>query len=322
MVHNTPSKNLMLWVLFAAWIIFMAVFLTATERFWTQIPLWSLLGSAGLYLASHLLRAVRLALLATPVLGLSGRSAALLHIVTAPASLLLPFKLGEILRYQQLYSLGVKAGFMPPLIVLVLDRVLDAVLIGLVFLLLLAIAPETAVFGNVIVLSLILIALAIMMFGFAPTALTALQRYVVTNHRAGLARRWLVVIDKLRIATRIGAQQIRDKAAALLVLSGAIWAAELAAMALVLWGWGANAHPAALNQSAAGLLLSRTASEWSVIYGLGHDPIVSLSAAIGLVTLAAIWPFALAVFLRRRVNEPMRQLLFEKPSATRVEHGI
>lgn len=271
------------------------------------LPVWGVLGPILLYLASHGCRAVRLALLATPILGTSGRSAALLQLVTAPAALLLPLKLGELVRFQQLHRLGASRDWLLALIVLVLDRLMDAVLIVCLFGLVWLQANGPVALSGAVVLSIAMLAAAVIVFGVLPGPLAMLQRYILVNHQAALPRRVLGVIDRLRNATGMGARQIAAQGGLVGLVSVAIWLLEFAAVALLFTALAAAAPEAAARHgSAAELLLVRTAAEWGALAGIVDDPATRLSATLGLAALAAIWPLALHLYLQRRRLEPMR----------------
>lgn len=273
----------------------------------SALPVWGIAGPILLYLASHGCRAVRLALLATPLLGTSGRSAALLQLVTAPAALVLPLKLGELLRFQQLHRLGAARDWLLPLVVLVLDRLMDAVLIVCLFGLVWIQSGGTTMLSGAVVLSMAMLTVAMILFGVLPGALTTLQRYILVNHQAALPRRALGTIDRLRHATTMGARQIAVQGGLVGIVSVAIWTLEFAGVSLLLMALaGAAPETAARHDGTAELLLARTAAEWGALAGLVDDPAMRLSATLGLAALATVWPLCLYLYLRRRRLEPMR----------------
>ncbi len=317
----TEPRQRLAWVAYAASGLILLVACVAVTNMRPDLPLWGLGAAALLYLLSHGLRAARLAILATPILGISGRSAGLLHFVTAPAALLLPLKLGELLRFQQLNSLGAHGHWLLPVIVLILDRVLDAVFIVLLYWIFASGAGVAL--PNAVILSIGLLVFAVVTFGVAPSALTALQRYILVNHQAALPRRWLALIDRVRGATQVGARQIRQLSGLALLISAAIWLAELAAMAVLLLALQSGlATPAPEHRDAAAFLLARTASEWSVLMGLTHDPEVRIAAVLGLVSLLVVWPVALQLYLRRIRFEPMRRASLDPSLQRRSHYGI
>lgn len=279
------------------------------------LPVWGIAGPILMYLASHGCRAARLALLATPLLGTSGRSAALLQLVTAPAALVLPLKLGELLRFQQLHRLGAARDWLLPLVVLVLDRLMDAVLIVCLFGLVWVQSGGTTVLSGAVVLSMAMLTVAMILFGVLPGALTTLQRYILVNHQAALPRRALGTIDRLRHATTAGARQIAVQGGLVGIVSVVIWMLEFAAVSLLLMALASTApgaapeaapEAAARHGGPAELLLARTAAEWGALAGFVDDPAMRLSATLGLAALAAVWPLCLYLYLRRRRLEPMR----------------
>jgi len=195
---------------------------------------WLSLSLAGaIYLGSHCVRAVRLAVMASRLLGISGRSSGLLHLVTSPSTMIIPFKLGEIFRLHQLWYLG--RSFPGALIIILLERFFD----GLMILVLLGIVYayhgplETGPLLLLAVTSLAVLA-GLVVFVLGPGILRAIQHYVVLNHRNPKSLRHLGQLDGLRQITTRGADLFRAQGAVLLVLSLLIWGLEaLAATVLV-----------------------------------------------------------------------------------------
>lgn len=167
-------------------------------------PFVALALAGTVYLGSHCVRALRLAVMASRLLGISVRSSALLHLVTAPGAMIIPFKLGELLRLHQLWYLG--RSFPGGLIILLLERFFD----GLMILVLLGIVyAYHGPLGQMPMLLLAVTSLAILaglvVFVLGPEIFHALQHYVVLNHRNPKSLRYLGQLDSLRQITTRGA---------------------------------------------------------------------------------------------------------------------
>ncbi|MFW5881015.1 MAG: hypothetical protein ACOCTP_00670, partial [Roseicyclus sp.] len=145
--------------------------------FLADLPLPWAVAAVAVYLLGHVLRGVRLAILSIDLLGLSGRTAALMHLVTAPMALAMPLKSGEILRWHQLWRLGGSAVY--AVIVLLIERMFDALF--LVPILVLLLARDSAP-GALTVLTLLAATVPPIVLGLGPKLLTETQRYMVVNH--------------------------------------------------------------------------------------------------------------------------------------------
>ncbi|WP_157139765.1 lysylphosphatidylglycerol synthase domain-containing protein [Roseibium aggregatum] len=259
-------------------------------------PWQALVLAGGIYLASHCVRAVRLAIMASRLLGISGRSSALLHMVTSPGALVIPFKLGEILRLHQLWYLG--KSFPGALIIILLERFFD----GLMILALLGIVYAyhgPLATGPMVLLAVTSVAVlaGLVVFVLGPGILRAVQHYVVLNHRNPNSLRHLGQLDGLRQITTRGADLFRVQGPVLLVMSMVIWGLEaLAATVLALTS--ANF----VGTSGIVLLAER----------VFEGPVASFQGAVGtwsslcLLSLALVWPLAMWIYLPRVRNEPLR----------------
>jgi hypothetical protein len=178
-----------------------------------------------LYLSSHFIRAVRFALLSNAAFGTSIRAGALLHLYTAPASLIIPSKLGEIWRIQQLSLItGKPAG---AFLVVLLDRVLDcAVLLPAIITFMVA---TSHVQPQLLFLALLLFCVlfgASIVFFVGPGILTSVQRYVFLRHVEPRARAVLFVVAHLRDVVDNSGRSLRSNLPFLLLLSVAVWIFE------------------------------------------------------------------------------------------------
>ena len=90
------------------------ILLTATSYVVATTPpqtivdtgLLPVIAAALLYILSQCLRGIRLMILAIPTLEVSGRTTFALQFYTAAVAAVIPFKLGEIFRIQQLASIS------------------------------------------------------------------------------------------------------------------------------------------------------------------------------------------------------------------------
>ncbi|MEM9267317.1 MAG: lysylphosphatidylglycerol synthase domain-containing protein [Pseudomonadota bacterium] len=275
-------------------LVALALALWLCPGLFAQVPVWAVLGAGGLYLASHGVRALRLAMLAVPTLGVSARSSALLHLTTAPIAFLLPLKLGELARLHELWRTG--TNLMVAVLLLLLERVFDAVIL-LALIAALALAGGGLASPVLVWVSGTIVLVAAIAFVLGPSAAGATQAYMVRHHRHPALKQLLPGLDLLRRATRIGAEQMRGQGAQILVLTALIWALEVAA-ALVL-------ARSTLGEATA-LVLSRTTLDWAALMGWVEDPRVASLAAVSVLSLALIWPVAVWFYVPRRAAEPRR----------------
>lgn len=262
----------------------------------TGKPWQALVLAGGIYLGSHCVRAVRLAIMASRLLGISGRSSALLHIVTSPGALVIPFKLGEILRLHQLWYLG--KSFPGALIIILLERFFD----GLMILVLLGVVYAyhgPLATGPMVLLAVTSIAVlaGLVVFVLGPGILQALQHYVVLNHRNPNSLRHLGQLDGLRQITTRGADLFRVQGPVLLVMSMVIWGLEALAATVL-------AFTSADFVGTSGIVL--------LAERVFEGPVGSFQGAVGtwsslcLLSLALVWPLAMWIYLPRVRNEPLR----------------
>ena len=186
------------------------------------LPLVSALAAGLLYLVSHLLRAFRLAILSVEMLGVSGRTTVLMHFATAPISLALPLKLGELTRLYELWRLS--GTLVYSVVVLLVDRMYDSLfLVPLLAILLLQNDASPAL----IVLTCVaaFVPLAVIVVG--PRLMTEVQRYVVAHHNDAGTLGTLRGIDAVRRVVTHAARVARQQAPTLVVLSLLIWLLEV-----------------------------------------------------------------------------------------------
>ncbi|WP_269584222.1 lysylphosphatidylglycerol synthase domain-containing protein [Roseibium sp. Sym1] len=259
-------------------------------------PLIALALAGVVYLASHCVRAVRLAVMASRLLGISARSSALLHMVTASSAMIIPFKLGEVLRLHQLWYLG--RSFAGALIIILLERFFD----GLMILILLGVVYAyhgPLGLGPMLLLAVTSLAVlaGLVVFVLGPGILRAVQQYVVLNHRNPKSLRHLGQLDGLRQVTTRGADLFRAQGAVLLVMSLVIWGLEALAATVLAFTY------AGFTETSGIVVLAERVFE---------GPVGALQGAVGawsslcLLSLALAWPVAMWIYLPRVKNEPLR----------------
>ncbi|KPQ15169.1 MAG: Plasmid stability protein [Rhodobacteraceae bacterium HLUCCO18] len=251
------------------------------------LPLVSALAAGLLYLVSHLLRAFRLAILSVEMLGVSGRTTVLVHFATAPISLALPLKLGELTRLYELWRLS--GTLVYSVVVLLVDRMYDSLfLVPLLAILLLQNDASPAL----IVLTCVaaFVPLAVIVVG--PRLMTEVQRYVVAHHNDAGTLGTLRGIDAVRRVVTHAARVARQQAPTLVVLSLLIWLLEVLVCLILVSAIGAAA------ESAFDLLGSRLTATW---WTEGSDPLVQAVIALTLIATLLPWPLAIALYFGRRL---------------------
>lgn len=270
--------------------------LTLTWTRLAQLPTATIWLAALIYLTSHALRALRLALLSMDMLGISGRTAALMHFTTAPFTLVLPFKSGELLRLHQLWQLGGTAIY--AVIVLLIDRMYDSLFLIPVLMILLMQGSAPPVLTLLTLLAAI-IPLVVVVIG--PKLLNEVQRYVLVHHNNPQTLSLLPQIDTVRILVVRAASVARHRAPELSLLSLLIWLSELLFCLILVNG------PAGWLVTSAGqaveLLGTRLVAPW---WDLGVQPLGSQALGLSNLALLVPWPFLAYMYLRRQKGEPRR----------------
>lgn len=265
--------------------------------FLADLPLPWAVAAVAVYLLGHVLRGVRLAILSIDLLGLSGRTAALMHLVTAPMALAMPLKSGEILRWHQLWRLGGSAVY--AVIVLLIERMFDALF--LVPILVLLLARDSAP-GALTVLTLLAATVPPIVLGLGPKLLTETQRYMVVNHDSPGALPLLRHVDALRLLVARAARVTRSRAPELSLLSCLIWLCEIA-VCVILVAAISGPGPGLAERALDLMGLRLVAPVWDV----GASALAGAAIAAGFVALLLPWPvLVLAYLLRLRRAEPGR----------------
>lgn len=261
--------------------------LFALAPFWHGTSARMAILAIVVYLTSHALRATRIAMLSAEMLGISGRTAAAMHFTTAPFALLLPLKLGELVRLYALWRMSRDAVFV--VIVFLIDRMYDSLFLlpALSFLLWHGNAPPVLV---VLTLFAAIVPLAVIVLG--PKLLTEIQRYVVLSHQGPAALRLLRHLDPIRRLVVKAVKVPRRQAAELCVISLLIWLCEFI-FCLVLVD---------SSLGAMDLLGLRLVGSWWTA-GL-MDPVVLLSLSLTTTALLLPWPLLAIIFLDRLCRKP------------------
>lgn len=270
--------------------------LTLTWTKLIQLPTATIWVAALIYLTSHVLRALRLALLSMDMLGISGRTAALMHFATALFALVFPFKAGELLRLHQLWQLGGTAIY--AVIVLLIDRMYDSLFLIPVLLILLMQSSAPPVL-TLFTLLAAFVPLVVVVIG--PKLLSEVQRYVLVHHNNPRTLDLLPQIDTVRVLVVRAASVARRRAPELSLLSLLIWLSELL-FCLILVNGSAGWLVASAGQ-AVELLGTRLVAPW---WDLGAQTLAGQALGLSILALLVPWPFLAYLYVRRQKGEPRR----------------
>ncbi|MEE3624775.1 lysylphosphatidylglycerol synthase domain-containing protein [Nitrospirillum sp. BR 11752] len=250
-----------------------------------------------LYALAHVVRALRLAIIAAPVIGGSARTMFLLHFQVTPVSFSLPFKLGDIYRLQQL---GGPAGeWARALLVILVERMMDAFVLSA---LCLALFVRDSTFPpNLLMIAVVLstaIVLAMLVLVAAGPTLTSLQKYLFRYHISQNARIALRIIVSSRRAMIVATGALRGNLLLLILLSIAIWCCE----------WGCLASLVSeMNGKGGAILINVIAMALS-----SGDAVLlpqtpgRLYLLVALAVMALTWPVATYFYLKRLKASPRR----------------
>lgn len=251
----------------------------------------------GLYLVSHLFRAVRLAVIGVYIHKTSFRTLALLNLSIAPWSLIAPFKLDELIRLNELRTIN--NSLPKALITIVIDRAMDGpMFVAFAIVLALAGLSDIAVVAGVVGVAMIAVTIG---FFAASAMLRFVQGYIFLHHHKPRALRTLQIASQLRELASLGRATIRSTAPILLVCTLGMWFFEIGAVAMALW----LIDPAAVGlPDALSATLVRANSGWRALL-LGDE----LGFPAALITrlffagLLIVWPFTVWLYVRRRMLE-------------------
>ena len=264
-----------------------------------------LLLGGGLYLASHALRALRLAVICVPLLDLTLRKAIMLHFFVAPWSLVMPMKLDECIRVNELAIGG--RSWSHAIMALLIDRAVDAV----VLLALIAVLAANGIYGSAALAVMLGAALLLFCTTFlaVPIVLETAQRHVFAHHYHAHAPHMLRAIDTVRRLLIQGRTTFATTMPFLVLSSLCICALELAATSVALWLLGgARVGPVATID----LLLRRTDQSWRmIVFNQPVDPQVALLTLAFIVPLLIGWVLVAPPYLDSRT-----------PSRRERSHGL
>lgn len=257
------------------------------------------------YVLSHAMRAVRLAVIAMPLLGISFRTTVLLHFFVAPWSLVMPLKLDELIRLNELRRAG--RSLSRAIVTLMIDRSMDGIVLVAVSLLLMRFgySRSGAVIG-MLGAGLLLIVLA---FFTLPVLLEPVQRYIFMNHYRDEALYLLRAVSKARELLVVSRIAIGSAAPFLIVTTISIWVVEIGAVAILCKLVGLS--PALLGSIE--IAFRRANQGWHVLLGEPSGRDIAVLTVTFFFCLVVVWAVARMPYERRLSREPRRPRL---PDAT------
>ena len=193
------------------------------------VPLGALLLPIVVYVLAHALRAIRLGVLlradrARNLLGL--------YFYTAACSALIPFKLGELVRINEIaWWVG---GYWRGLLIIWIQRVFDVVALdGMAYLILASGAQEPKDIGLLLWVIAGFVFMTMLVFFVVPEQLSILNLHVIRNYSGRKAVRILRMLDSLYQLFDQVRPLLKGKTVTLALLTFFIWSLELLAMALL-----------------------------------------------------------------------------------------
>ncbi|QGN56106.1 lysylphosphatidylglycerol synthase domain-containing protein [Novosphingobium sp. Gsoil 351] len=255
------------------------------------------IGCVGLYLVSHLLRAIRLAVIGVYIHKTSFRTLALLNLSVAPWSMIAPFKLDEFIRLNELRTVN---GSLPKaLITIVIDRSMDGpMFLAFAVVLVLGGMPGIALFVGIFGIGMIAVTIG---FFAASRVLHFIQSYIFLHHYKPRALQSLQIVHQLRQLASLGRETIKSTAPILVVCTIGIWLFEIGAVALMLSVFS-PAH-GSLSASLAETLV-RANSGWRTLLLLDQLGVPSaLTTRLFFAGLLIVWPLTIWFYCRRRMLE-------------------
>ncbi len=251
-----------------------------------------LLAAAGAYALSHVARLVRLAvLIAHP--GLRLRRVAQVHLLSSGLSLLLPFKLGELVRIREV---GVITGRLRRGILAVwLERALDACFL-LILVLLIAVDVPDALdpLTPLLVVMTAFVSITVVLITVLPENLRWLMLHIV---RRPFGERSVPALRLLRatLATLHEAPaMLRGRLPTLVLLSAVIWTCEVIAVSIAIPGAGAGLSD--LSSALLSLLSSISSGATALMPSFG-DRLAEALGELGRVPDVGVYRTCLAVSL-------------------------
>lgn len=248
--------------------------------------------AAVFYLTGHVVRVLRLALLVGQT-GVGVRMLASFHFMTSAASLLTPFKLGDIYRVLELSNLA--GGFVRAIVIGWWERIFDAAAIALILALALRNGDATVGYSMLEVFMVAVLVITAVIFLVLPDNFRRLSVYIIRRSDSPRSVTVLRLLDLARSAILEAPRLVSSKVASLATLTTVIWACEATCFALVLPRFDAS-----LDEALEALLgfLSAVIEGESLAVALGAagdmaiDPnlfayIVATQVPLALIGLAA-----------------------------------
>jgi len=259
------------------------------------------------YLMAHVFRAARFSLIAARIVPLRMRTLGMVYFNAAPVSLLVPFKLGELYRLQQL---GLLVGnIVRPVLILLLEKAFDAFVLLVALAILLGTGRLPSELHLLSFILLLLLSAGIATLTVLRPALWSLQKYIVQVHFSSRSLRMLRFVDFLRSSTEVANACIKGNLWTLLCLSIVIWVLEALTVALIV--------PAMMGGTT---LLAVSSMSLTFMPETGPPGAPSdLVFTYGLVAttgLLLVWPFATVAYLRQVTQpgwRPLRSIPLDTP---------
>lgn len=259
------------------------ILLSAPLRSASLAALPMLLLAAVIYLASHALRILRLALLIGDS-RIALRDIADFQLTTAAVTLAAPFKIGEVYRLYELANLV--GGALRAVIITWWERVFDAVFLLLILAITFLDGEYLARLSGVGALIGVFVLGTAVTFFVLPDNLRRLSVLIIRRYSSPRTVSLLKGIDMMRRAILEAPRLVRGKMASLLVLTGLIWAAQVACVMIAYprLGGDVSAASTSLLDFLSSLLRSR-----SPLSALANGAIDRAAAAQALVQAPLIF---------------------------------
>jgi hypothetical protein len=244
-----------------------------------------------LYFFAHLFRAFRLALL---INASQLRRLFAMHFYTAACSAIIPFKLGEIVRLNEISQWC--ASFWRGLLIFWIERTFD--IIALAALLVLVLTSGVANLAEIRSLAWLIggfIIITTVIFFILPEQLFRLNLHVIRTYKGRKALHILRIVDGVYDMLQHARPLLVGKLTALSLLTFLVWAFELAAVLMI-------ADVASLNMAAFYLVrqFSETISNYSA--GLPVAKTIIYFAFLKQMLLGVLGLIALAFYLKWRTT--------------------
>jgi Lysylphosphatidylglycerol synthase TM region len=242
-------------------------------------------GAALLYLMAHLLRALRLAaIVAEPTIGF--RQIVTAQFVGAAGSLALPFKLGEIIRLNEIFV--VVDGIGRAILIIWIERLFDAIILIVLLCLWLQSAPaERYTILPLVITFGVFSAVTVIVAWVVPENVNALALYTLRRYRGPRATDVLRVLDWTYRLIRRGRLLVHRRIATLLLLTAMIWLLEIATIMTAHIGEVQNVESAALALlKSLSAVITGTVVILTTWRGEQPDPILVYRLTVALPFLA------------------------------------